>query len=191
MKKVLSLQEKFPRTVKFMIEDINNRGIINEFENSLVNYLSYVKNGERVPILTDFYLPPYNLESFLKDLKILAEKLELDLALYGSYVTGIYNLRPKFDLEKENYSKRVTTFLRAGAYIIDRQGGRLTGGTPEGRLKAAVVNDEMPEPRKELYAEIKDIFDPKGILNADVKLGAESRFTLTHFRNSNQPKIII
>ena len=191
MKKVMLLKEKLPRNTKFVFEKPENKTTLNEFENSLVNYLGYVKNGERVPILTDFYLPPYNIENFLKDLKVLAEKLELDLALYGSYATGIYHLRPKFNLETEEFKKKATTFLRAGAYVIDRQGGKLTGGTPEGRLKAVAVNDEMLEPRKELYAEIKKIFDPSDIMNPDVKLGANSRFTLTHFRDTNQPKVML
>lgn len=191
LKKIENIKKKFPRTTKFIFESPENRNTLNEFENSLINYLSYVKNSERVPILTNFYLPAYNVENFLKDLDILANKLELDLALYGSYITSIYNLRPKFNLEAEDFSKKATTFLRAGAFIVSRQGGELTGGTPEGRLKAVVTNEEMPEPYKDLYGEIKKIFDPNNILNPDVKLGASSRFTLTHFRSTNQPKNMI
>ena len=191
IRKIIAMKSKYPRNTKFVFEKPENRTTLNELENSLANYLGYIKNGERVPILTDFYLPPYNLENFLKDLEVLAEKLKLDLALYGSYATSIYSLRPKFDLSAEDYSKKATTFLRAGAYVIDRQGGALAGGTPEGRLKAAVVNDEMPEAQKELYLEIKKIFDPNDILNPDIKLGAKSKFTLTHFRSTNQPEIMI
>ena len=191
LKKIMTMKDKLPRSTKFIFEKPENRTVLNEFENSLVNYLGYVKNGERVPILTDFYLPPENIVAFLKDLEILQEKLKLDLALYGSYATSIYSLRPKFDLEAEGYSRQATTFLRAGAYIINRQGGKLTGGTPEGRLKAVVTNDEISEPEKKMYDEIKQIFDPNGILNPDIKLGASSKFTLTHFRHSNQPKIMI
>ena len=185
IKKIMSLREKFPRTAKFIFETPESRNTLDEFENSLVNYLGYVKNGERVPILTDFYLPPYNLENFLKDLKVLADKLELNLELYGSYATSNYSLRPKFDLEEEGFSKKATNFLRAGAYIIDRQGGKLAGGTPEGRLKAVVTNADMPQARIDLYNEIKKIFDQNEILNPDVKLGASSKFTLTHFRDKN------
>ena len=191
LKKIMALKNNLPRSAKFIFEKPENRTTLNEFENSLANYLSYVKNGERVPILTYFYLPPENIEKFLEDLEILASKLELDLALYGSFATGIYHLRPKFDLEADDYRKKVATFLRAGAYVIARQGGKLTGGSPEGRLKAVVVNDEMPEPEKTMYTDIKQVFDSNNILNSNVKLGADSRFTLTHFRDTNQPKIMI
>ena len=81
--------------------------------------------------------------------------------------------------------------MKAGAYIINRQGGELAGGTPEGRLKAVVTNAEMSDSEQKLYTNIKDIFDKNGILNPEVKLGASSKFTLTHFRNVNLPKIVI
>ena len=35
------------------------------------------------------------------------------------------------------------------------------------------------------------VFDQNGILNPEVKLGANSKFTLTHFRTTNQPKIMV
>ena len=144
-----------------------------------------------MPILTDFYLPSWNVASFLGDLRILQEKLDLDLELYGSFGASNYSLRPKFDLEGEDYRKKATTFLKTGAYIIDRQAGMLAGGTPEGRLKAVVTNADMPEPERLLYEKIKNLFDQNGILNPDIKLGATSKFTLTHFRDTSLPRIMV
>lgn len=191
LKKLAALKEKMPRGTKMILESREDRLTLNEFENSLASYLNQVRGGERVPILTDFYLPAANLENFLKDLKILGEKLKLDLALFGSYSTSNYSLRPKFNLEDADFNKKAATFLRAGAYVINRQDGNLAGGTPEGRLKAVVTNAEMSEPEKNLYTEIKEIFDQNGILNPDVKLGANSKFTLTHFRSDTLPKVVM
>lgn len=190
-KKLNALKEKFPRTTKFVFESPENHAILNEFENALAVYLNSTKNSERVPILTDFYMPAHNLDSFLKDLKVLEQKLGLDLALYGSYATSIYSLRPKFTLKDKDFNKKAATFLRAGAYVIDRQDGQLTGGSPEGRVKAVVTNTEMRESERQLHERIKKIFDANGVLNPDVKLGASSKFTLTHFRTSSLPKIML
>ncbi|MBR3230525.1 FAD-binding oxidoreductase [Candidatus Saccharibacteria bacterium] len=191
IKKISALKEKLPRNAKLIFDTPENQTMLDEFENSLVNYLGSVKNGERVPILTDFYLPTYNIKNFLEDLKVLAEKLELDLAFFGSLASSIYSLRPKFNLEDENFNRKATAFLKAGTYIINRQGGSLTGGTPEGRLKAVVTNAEMSDAEIDLYTKIKTIFDKNEILNPEVKLGANSKFTLTHFRNTNLPKIML
>ena len=191
LKKINALREKTPRNTKFVFESLENKSTLGEFENSLTNYLHYVKNAERVPILTDFYLPIYNLTNFLKDLKILENKLEIGLELFGNVETEIFSLRPKFNLEDADFNKKATTFLRAGAYIINRHGGELAGGTPEGRLKAVVTNIEMPEDERKFYDDLKKVFDPNNILNPDVKLGANSKFTLTHFRNTNSSRIML
>ena len=190
-KKMQVVKNTAPRNAKFIFETPENSLMFNEFENSLSSYMNSAKNGERVPILTDFYLPAWNMESFLKDLKILGEKLELDLAIFGSYSTENYSLRPKFNLEDEGINKKIATFLRAGAYVIDRQGGKLTGGTPEGRLKAVVTNAELTNIEARIYEKIKQVFDQNNILNPDVKLGANSKFTLTHFRTTALPKIVV
>ncbi|MBR3256325.1 FAD-binding oxidoreductase [Candidatus Saccharibacteria bacterium] len=191
LKRIDIIRKKLPRGAKFIIESANNAYTLDEFENALTNYLGNIKNGERVPILTDFYLPEWNINYFLNDLEILRKKLELDLELYGSYNSSIYSLRPKFNLSEDGFNKKATTFLKAGAYIIERQNGELAGGTPEGRLKAVVTNVSMQEPERQLYTKLKKIFDPNNVLNPDIKLGAESRFTLTHFRDSALPKIMI
>ena len=182
LRKIEGAKTNFPRTAKFLLESPETIVTIEEFENSLAGYLGFVRNGERVPILTDFYLPARNLGTFLDDLVVLGDKLGLDLALYGSYANSIYNLRPKFKLDDPEFNKKAATFLKAGAYIIDRQDGELAGGGPEGRLKAIVTNAEMKEDAKNVYTTLKEIFDSSGILNPDVKLGATSKFTLTHFR---------
>ena len=191
LKKLANLRDKLPRNVKVITESPENASVLNEFENSLTHYLRNTKDSERIPVLTDFYLPEWNITSFINDLKILGQKLDLDLEIYGSFNSEIFNLRPKFNPADEGFNKKVATFLKAGAYVINRQSGELAGGTPEGRLKAVVTNEEMLEPEKELYLRIKKLFDPNGIMNPDVKLGANSKFTLTHFRNEQLPKIII
>lgn len=189
LKRLYRLRDELPRNTKLILDTPENQLAINEFENSLSSYLNHGKKGERAPVLTDFRLPAINLESFLKDLEVLKEKLDLDLALFGSYSNGIYSLRPKLNFEEEDFNKKVATFLRAGAYIINRQGGTLAGGTPEGRLKAVVTNTEMLDAARDLYEKIKKLFDPNGILNPDVKLGADSKFTLTHIRDSELKKV--
>ena len=187
-RKLQRVQTKMPRNAKLILDTPENQLALNEFDNSLPCYLNQVRNGERLPILTDFYIPSINLANFVKDLQVLSDKLELDLRLFGSYSTGIYSLRPKFDLKEENFARRVATFLRAGAYVINRQNGCLTGGRPEGRLKAVVTNAEIMDSHRKVFEEIKKIFDPNNILNPDVKLGANSRFTLTHLKNTESKK---
>ena len=191
LKKIASVRKVLPRGSQLFLESEKNKVALDEFENSLASFLNQVRTGERVPIVTDFYVPARNLRNFYADLEVLKKSLKLDLYLYGSYSASNYSLRPKFKLEDEDFNKKMLAFLRASNYIINRQSGSITGGAPEGRVKAIVTNMDMPEDEKKLYTGIKKIFDRYGILNSGIKLGAEPRFTVKHFRTTGSNKIVI
>ena len=174
-----------------MTESDKNKPVLDEFENSLTSFLNQVRVGERMPIVTNFYVPAENMVRFLDDLAVVERSLKMDLKLFGSYSSSIYSLRPKFDLEDEETAKKILAFLRASNFIINRQKGSLTGGTPEGRIKAIVTNNDLSEGEKNLYLEIKKIFDAREILNPDIKLGADAKFTVKHFRTTNSIKTVL
>lgn len=185
IKKLLSVRKVLPKSSQLIVDSSKNRVALDEFENSLTSFLNQARSGERVPIVTDFYLPASNIKNFLNDITILEKSLKMELALFGSYSAANYSLRPKFKLEDEDFGKKAVTFLRTGAFVINRQSGALTGGTPEGRVKALVTNIEMSEDKKKFYTELKKIFDRYDIMNPDVKLGADARFTLRHLRDDS------
>lgn len=191
LKKIEKVKSILPRSSQLFLESEKNCTVLDEFENSLTSFLNQVRTGERMPIVSDFYLPAENLRTFYADLEILKKSLKLDLYLYGSYAASNYSIRPKFKPEDEEFDKKVLAFLRAGNLIINRQEGSITGGSPEGRVKAIVTNIDMPEAEKKLYAEIKKIFDRYGILGGDIKLGADPRFTVKHFRTTGANKIVV
>ena len=191
VRRINSIIKMLPRTSRILIDTNRSMVAIDELENSLTSFIYYAKDGERVPLLTDFYVPAENLESFIEDLKVMEEKLGLDLALYGSYLNSIYSLRPKFNIEDEEFNKKATTFLRAGAYVIERANGSVVAGGPEGRIKSIVTNTKMSEAERELYEQIKNVFDKYGIASPDIKIGTDARFTMRHFRSSSPSKIMI
>lgn len=191
LRKINGIKKVLPKSSQLIIESPKTEAKLNEFENSLIIFLNSTRTGERVPLVTDFYLPAGNLGKFVEDLKVLEKSLKLDLALYGSYSASNYHLRPKFKVEDPEFSRKAVSFLRTGAYIIEHEGGSITGGSPEGRVKALVTNEEMSEAEKGLYTTVKKIFDRYDIMNPTVKLGADSRFTITHFRTSSSSKVVI
>lgn len=191
LRKLGSIRKVLPSSSQLLLESPKNAVALDEFENSLVSFLNQVRTGERIALLTDFYLPPENLQTFLNDTAILGKSLGLDFALFGSYAASNYNLRPKLNLEDKELNKKIVTLLRTGAFVINRQGGSLTGGTPEGRVKALVTNADLSAEERKLYAEIKMVFDRYNIMNPGVKLGTDPRFVLTHLRDVNNVKVSV
>lgn len=191
LRKINSVKKALPKTSELIVESDKNTPKLDEFENSLISFLNSTRTGERVPIMTDFYMPAKNLSQLLTDLEVLEKSLKLDLAIYGSYSASNYNLRPRFKVTDKDFCKNAVAFLRAGTYIINREGGSITGGNPEGRVKAIVTNDGMSENEKMLYEAVKQIFDKHNLVNPGVKLGADNRFTITHFRDANSSKVVM
>ncbi|MBR6505811.1 FAD-binding oxidoreductase [Candidatus Saccharibacteria bacterium] len=184
LRRMGSIRKSMPKGSQLILESSKNSIALNEFENSLISFLNQARSSERVPLMTDFYLPADNLEHFLNDLSILEKSLKMELALFGSYSAANYNLRPKFNVGDRDFAKQALTFLRTGAFVVSRQGGAITGGSPEGRIKAIVSNPAMTDEEKKLYSDIKNLFDRYNILNPDVKLGADAGFTMRHFRDN-------
>ena len=191
LKKVESIRNVLPRTAHLVVECPEDKPKLDEFENSLESYLNQVRKGERVPLAVDFYLPSENIMKFLDDLVVVEKTLNLELKFFGSYAASNYNLRPKFNLEDEDFAKKTLAFIRACNFIIERQGGSITGGSPEGRVKAIVTNPSMPGKETGLYQDIKKAFDPCGILNSDIKLNADSKYTIKHLRTTNSVKTVL
>ena len=191
LRKIESVKKVLPRSTQLIVESPKTQNALNEFENSLISFLNHTHSGERVPILTDFYLPAKNLANFIGDLTVLENSLKIDLSIFGSYSTSNYSLRPKFKVEDKDFNKKAVAFLRAGTYVIDRQDGSVTGGSPEGRVKAIVTNGKIPENEQALYSAIKKAFDKYDIVNPQAKLGENARFTITNFRTTASTKIMI
>ena len=184
LRKIESVRNVLPRNTFLVTENGKNSEDLDELDNSLVSFLNQTKNGERVPIVTNFTVPAKNLENFIQDIKVLEGSLGMELALYGSYMTNCYSLRPKFDTTEKDFSKKSVAFLRASSFIIRREGGKIAGGSAEGRIKALVSSEEMSDDETMLYADIKNAFDKYGILNPGVKLEVDPTFVVRHFRKN-------
>ncbi len=190
-KKIRECISNVPTTSSYIVENEETAPVINEFLNSIESYLNMPTAGDRIPLLSNFYIPNNNFVKFLKDLSILEQKIRLDMPIFGSFSTSNYHVRPRFKMDSDNCEKRVEAFLKAGNLIITRNEGSLTGGSPEGRIKALISNKLMSAEQKSLYKEIKHIFDPNNILNPDIKLGTDTSFTLKHLKTTKTPKAMI
>jgi FAD/FMN-containing dehydrogenase len=131
-------------------------------------YLNDTTRGERTAMMDDIYIAPENLPELSEKVEVLAEQTGLDLQLFGSLSTGIINVRPRFELGSVQGRTRMQFMMEKYAKIIENVGGDVTGGAPEGRTKAHLI--KWSEEEEELHQAVKDLFDPKNLLNPGVKI---------------------
>ena len=170
-----------PKSAYVVSETLKNSADFDDFATSLSNYLNS-GSIEHPNLLHDFFIPSDHLEDFLKDLTPLAKTHKKHLELYGCYSTGVYSLRPEFDLKKVDERRTALKLLRDFNEIVVRHGGSLAGGLPEGRLKSLIIYPELNKNELALYKEVKKIFDKNHIFSPNIKTDYDIRDTVKHLR---------
>lgn len=189
-KKIETCLKALPSGAIAVGENEQNTPDFKEFSAALYGFLNNQPDVEHLPITDDAYVPKYKLTEFLEGLHLIEETLDLELPLFGSYLTSNYNVRPALDYSDVAGRKKAILFLRQYSQLVQSCGGSITGGSPEGRIKALSASEAIPPDELELYREIKHAFDPQNIFNPKVKLGADARDIIRHLRTSEKDGIV-
>lgn len=188
--KIQKAMELLPKTAVVFTENKENSDDFPTIMNALASYLNDDVKGERVPFVSDFYVPADELQSFVSDISVIEEKYKIPIPIYGSYSTSIYSVRPDLQINTDNGRVFLVNFLNDFNKLIKYHYGYLCGSTPEGRIKALLTNSEFTATEKQLFKELKTVFDPNNILAPDIKLGANPRTVSAHFRTTEFNSII-
>lgn len=187
LKKCLKL---LPDNAASVTETDENTTDFQRFYSAIASYLNDDVSGERTPICDDFFVPSEHLSNFLTDLRNLEKTYDQGLPVFGSFSTSNYSIRPDIKLNTVEGRQFILKFINDFDSLLREHGGSITGGAPEGRLKAMVVNEHFTDEEIALYKKIKDIFDPEEIFCPDIKLGATTNSTVRHLRTNYLNSVI-
>lgn len=188
-RKIQNCVEVLPVGSIAIAETPDNTLEFREFRTALLSFLNDNLSGERLPMIDDVYIPSYKLTEFIDGLKMIEQTLDLELPVFGSFATSNYHVRPEIDCTTVVGRKQMIAFLRQYGRLVQSVGGSVTGGSPEGRVKALVAPKFSAE-EQALYSAIKDAFDPNHILNPGVKLDVDPTTVIRHFRNAEPEGVI-
>lgn len=134
------------------------------------------------PLLDGAYIPPERFEDFMKALTELEKKHHIELALYGHAGQGVYYSRPFFDLTKAIDRQKIFKVLNDWSLTVTAHGGHIVGEAGEGRIKTPFAHKPLDDEVVKLYDQIREIFDPLGILNTGVKQEADLKQLVSSVR---------
>lgn len=135
------------------------------------------------PLLDGAYVPRDRFEKFSRAVEEMAAKHHVELHIYGHVLDGILYARPLLNLQKVADKQKVFKLLDEYATLVTQHGGHLIAEAAEGRLKALFAYRDIDDGVKDLYVAIKDVFDPQGILNPDVKQSVELKSLVPMLRS--------
>lgn len=187
--KIKQIKKLVPSNKHIAISDAMNYQDFIELESAISSYCNN-SNDTILPILDGAYIPNIKLIGFLEALKPLVEKNKMETPFYGSLLHESFTVRPAASLNTKENRQRVLSFMNEYNKLVHEYGGNLAGDCAEGRLKGIFVNQYIDKDLKAIYKQIRDIFDPRGIMNPGIKQGATPKSVVKELRNSYNIGII-
>jgi FAD/FMN-containing dehydrogenase/Fe-S oxidoreductase len=118
----------------------------------------------------DAAVPPARLGEYLREFLALMRGHRLDGLLYGHFGDGCVHIR--IDLPLADHPDRLRPFLNDAAHLVAGYGGSMSGEHGDGRARSELL-PIMYSPRAiEAMETFKALFDPQGLLNPGVIVGA-------------------
>jgi anaerobic glycerol-3-phosphate dehydrogenase C subunit len=122
--------------------------------------------GPKKPIafIEDAAVHPSTLSQYIKGLRELFKRFEVDASIYGHAGDGNLHLMVFLDLTQENEVRKMVSLAEACYDLVLSLKGTISGEHGDGRLRTYYLKKQYPN----LYpamVEIKKLFDPENILN--------------------------
>lgn len=187
--KVKQLQKQLPESSRLAISNKENYQDFIELDSAISTFCNN-SSASILPVLDSAHIPNANLPTFLADLKKLSEAARLDLPFYGSFLHETYTVRPAVNLNTKESRRRALLIMKEYTKIVHEHKGNITGGSAEGRLKAIFEREYMDKKVIKIYAKLREIFDPRGILNPGTKQEATPASVVKELRTSYNPGIL-
>lgn len=117
----------------------------------------------------DAAVPPEKLGAYLRDFDALLERHHLHGLPYGHFGDGCVHCRIDFPLtQADDGAAQYRAFIEEAADLAASYGGSMSGEHGDGRARSELLGRMYTPEALELFAAVKQIFDPRNLLNPGV-----------------------
>lgn len=130
------------------------------------------KRLKAIPIIDDCIVPIDRYGELIKAVYELFAREKLQVALWGDIGSGSLRVFPFFDISEVGGRQRAFRLYEEYYKIVLKLGGSTSAQHNDGRLRGPLLRALYGENGYKLLENVKQIFDPYGIMNPGVKVGA-------------------
>ena len=174
--KFKEIEEKIVRREKLaaglkVAENLQDMAMLEKVRSVSGPILNKVKGPKKpVAFVEDAAVHPGHLSQYIKGLRQLFKKFEVEASIYGHAGDGNLHLMVFLDLTREDEVKKMASLAAACHDLVLSLKGTISGEHGDGRLRTYYLKKQYPN----LYPammEIKKLFDPENILNPGSIIG--------------------
>lgn len=119
--------------------------------------------------IEDACVPPSKLPLFLREIRSFLKSRRLDAAVFGHAGDAIVHVNPFLDPADARLAERMEEISREYTELVLSLGGALSGEHGDGRLRTPFLALAFGEACG-AFREVKELFDPRGVLNPGIKV---------------------
>lgn len=142
--------------------------------------------AQPVPFIEDVSVDSRKLAEYLAGLQKIGAKYEVSMVYYGHAGDGEIHVRPYLNLFEATDVKKMTEIAEEVFTLAISLGGSLSGEHADGIIHAAFMKKQFSEAYCEILRKLKNIFDPKNLLNPDKKISDNAEIMTQNLRNKNK-----
>ncbi|MFQ6392559.1 FAD-binding and (Fe-S)-binding domain-containing protein [Nocardia sp. KC 131] len=120
----------------------------------------------------DAAVPPARLGNYLRDFDALMDEFGVTGLPYGHFGDGCMHVRIDLPLDKPGGDGVFRQFIEAASDLVVRYGGSFSGEHGDGRARSELLPRMYSSAAIQLFAEVKQVFDPDNVLNRGVLVDA-------------------
>lgn len=133
--------------------------------------LGLIRNlpGDTQPVnlIEDCAVAVEDLPAYIDELAVLLEKHGLHASYYAHAGAGELHVEPMINLKTSEGKQQFRNVLADTAALVKKYNGALSGEHGDGRLRGEFIPFMMGEEVYEMFRQVKRIWDPDGIFNAN------------------------
>ncbi len=141
---------------------------------SAATVTNYDHDGKAaLPIIEDGIVPQAAFHQYIAAVYELFKKYHLEVSLWGHAGDANLHMQPLLDLKKLGDRQKVFKLMDEYYRMVTKLGGSIAAEHNDGRLRAPFVAMQYGQELTDVFGQVKQVFDPHGMLNPGVKTGTD------------------
>lgn len=124
-------------------------------------------DSQPVNLIEDCAVSPEDLPAYVADVQAMLKEEGVHASYYAHAGAGELHIEPFVNLKSAEGKKQFRTILDKTTDIVLKYNGSLSGEHGDGRLRGEFISKVLGEKVYAILQEVKYIFDPKGVFNAN------------------------